>query len=217
MAIFLGGSKIGKIYLGNQPIKKVYQGAQLLYSSGVQITFVEGGVSTTVEYEEGAVVNRRTAPEGATFVGWSTSSSGTNPVSTFTATQNATYYRVVKYNDYRVATITHESATTYRGPFTVDANKYTFKLGVFRHGGLDDLETANAELGTDFFWGGPDGDEPAVRNVYAVLHSDGTTDEVWKYLENITPQPNSYLITSRPQGGYWASGTVDAIGKTVVG
>lgn len=79
---------------------------QVKYGSGtykfvddVNITFVEGSSRTTVSYAIGATVNRSSAPSGAAFVGWSTSSSGASPAKTFTASKDMTVYRVVKYND----------------------------------------------------------------------------------------------------------------------
>ena len=94
--IFNGTTVDNVVYNGTTLEKVIYNDVEVF--TIVTVTFVEAGVSTAVKYKKGATVNRRTAPSGATFVGWSMSSSGTSPVTTFTANSNMTVYRVVKKN-----------------------------------------------------------------------------------------------------------------------
>lgn len=93
--IFNGTTVDNVIYDGTTLEKVIYNGVEV-FTSTVTVTFVEAGVSTAVKYKKGATVSRSTAPSGATFVGWSMSSSGTNPVTTFTANSNMTVYRVIR-------------------------------------------------------------------------------------------------------------------------
>ena len=93
--IFNGTTVDNVIYDGTTLEKVIYNGVEV-FTSAVTVTFVEAGVSTAVKYKKGATVSRSTAPSGATFVGWSMSSSGTSPVATFTANSNMTVYRVIK-------------------------------------------------------------------------------------------------------------------------
>lgn len=93
--IFNGTTVDNVIYDGTTLEKVIYNGVEV-FTSAVTVTFVEAGVSTAVKYKKGATVSRSTAPSGATFAGWSMSSSGTNPVATFTANSNMTVYRVIK-------------------------------------------------------------------------------------------------------------------------
>lgn len=90
----------------------------------VVITFVEAGVSTKVTYNKGTTVTRSTAPSGATFVGWSTSANGTNPVSSFVASSNATYYRVVKYADYKIVEQYMDNNSVITPYFAVNVTAY---------------------------------------------------------------------------------------------
>ena len=92
-------SKLKNIYVDGGCLKKIMCNSKQIWSGSVAITFVENGVSTTVKYDKGATVSRATAPSGMSFVGWSADPSGADPVKTFVATQDATYYRVVKYAD----------------------------------------------------------------------------------------------------------------------
>lgn len=87
--------------LGSTPVDKTPDAicnAIEVFTSAVTVTFIEAGVSTKIKYKKGDIVTRSTAPNGATFVGWSTSSSGTSPVATFTANSNMAVYRVIKKN-----------------------------------------------------------------------------------------------------------------------
>ena len=85
-----------------------------MFTSAVTVTFVEAGVSTAGKYKKGATVSRRTAPSGATFIGWSMSSSGASPVATFTANSNMTVYRVIKKSTtYKSGNLTRPGGGTY--------------------------------------------------------------------------------------------------------
>lgn len=100
MSIMVNSSRLKSIHVNGNRLKKVMCMDKRIWSSAVTITFIEAGVETAIEYEYGATVSRTTAPSGATFVGWSTDPSGANPVASFVATQDARYYRVVRYANY---------------------------------------------------------------------------------------------------------------------
>lgn len=100
MAIKFGNIVLSAIKYLNINITQInFLGKLYKLVDNVNITFVEGSARTVVSYPIGSTVNRATAPSGASFVGWSTSSSGSSPVKTFTASKDMTVYRVVKYND----------------------------------------------------------------------------------------------------------------------
>lgn len=124
--LLIKGQKPKAIMAMGAKLKKVMCKGEQIWSRGVKITFVEGSARTTVEYEEGATVSRSSSLAGATFVGWSTSASGSSPVKTFTASQDMTVYRVVKFNDYIVMSKTvYDDVMRSYGTYTVDApSKY---------------------------------------------------------------------------------------------
>lgn len=77
MAIYTGNKK-AKLFTGNMKVKKAYLGTEKVYSSGNVVTYVCNGTRYTEEFDEGSSVLRPTGftPQkpGATFLGWSTSS-----------------------------------------------------------------------------------------------------------------------------------------------
>ena len=110
--IFNGTTVDNVIYDGTTLEKVIYNDVEVF--TIVTVTFVEAGVSTAVKYKKGATVSRSTAPSGATFVGWSMNSSGTNPVTTFTANSNMTVYRVIrKSTTYGSGNLTRLGGGTY--------------------------------------------------------------------------------------------------------
>ena len=96
MSLIFNGTTVDNVIYDGTTLEKVIYNDVEVFTSTVTVTFVEAGVSTAVKYKKGATVSRSTALSGATFVGWSMSSSGTNPVATFTANSNMTVYRVIK-------------------------------------------------------------------------------------------------------------------------
>lgn len=96
MSLIFNGTTVDNVIYDGTTLEKVIYNDVEVFTSEVTVTFVEAGVSTAVKYKKGATVSRSTAPSGATFVGWSMSSSGTNPVTTFTANSNMTVYRVIR-------------------------------------------------------------------------------------------------------------------------
>lgn len=96
MSLIFNGTTVDNVIYDGTTLEKVIYNDVEVFTSAVTVTFVEAGVSTAVKYKKGATVSRSTAPSGATFVGWSMSSSGTSPVATFTANSNMTVYRVIK-------------------------------------------------------------------------------------------------------------------------
>lgn len=96
MSLIFNGTTVDNVIYDGTTLEKVIYNDVEVFTSAVTVTFVEAGVSTAVKYKKGATVSRSTAPSGATFVGWSMSSSGTNPVTTFTANSNMTVYRVIR-------------------------------------------------------------------------------------------------------------------------
>lgn len=96
MSLIFNGTTVDNVIYDGTTLEKVIYNDVEVFTSAVTVTFVEAGVSTAVKYKKGATVSRSTAPSGATFVGWSMNSSGTNPVTTFTANSNMTVYRVIR-------------------------------------------------------------------------------------------------------------------------
>ena len=96
MSLIFNGTTVDNVIYDGTTLEKVIYNDVEVFTSAVTVTFVEAGVSTAVKYKKGATVSRSTAPSGATFVGWSMSSSGTSPVATFTANSNMTVYRVIR-------------------------------------------------------------------------------------------------------------------------
>ncbi len=196
-----------KAYLGGVKLKAGYIGAQQVYSSSVKITFVEGNTRTVIEYDEGSTVSRgSTPPSGSTFLGWSASPSGVNPVKTFIASEDATYYRVVKYNDYVINSVSYVSNKSSGelgpfGPYYIDPNKYTLTLYVYSHGPYASTLVMNAKAEYE------DGNDYA----YISAQNDGSARKA-----NVVPMNPTYIEYHRTSG-YWVSGSVTAVGKTIVG
>lgn len=207
MAIYFGNTKLSAITFGGSNITQIsYLGHIYKLVDDVSITFVEAGVSTTVKYPIGSTVSRRTAPSGATFVGWSASSSGGSPVSSFVATRNATYYRVVKYSDYLVSTgsggISNRNGVQVSGPYYVDSSKYNLRITAIAEGPYCSL-----------FLG------PSLKNSTELTSA-------FDYISAGSEQTASKTITSWtypfyarkvPSNSGWGTGRIEAIGKTVVG
>lgn len=98
MSLIFNGTTVDNVIYDGTTLEKVIYNDVEVFTSAVTVTFVEAGVSTAVKYKKGATVSRSTAPSGATFVGWSMSSSGTSPVATFTANSNSICKRTDYYN-----------------------------------------------------------------------------------------------------------------------
>lgn len=201
MGIYGNASKIKKIpFDGGEKIKYVYYGSTKLWSDSHIITFVEGSVSTTVEYDDGATVSRSTAPSGATFVGWSQYSDGRSPVSSFVATEPGTWYRVVKYNDVQLNYNWEEESRTVarRRPTAVpipniDMSKYgginiTYYVDINGNGSTGDVK---AYISCDQ-------DTRLVGHAYNISHGSGDYDE---YPYKATSSANFAFISN--------SGTTD--------
>ena len=114
MSLIFNGTTVDNVIYNGTTLEKVIYNDVEVFTSAVTVTFVEAGVSTAVKYKKGATVSRSTAPSGATFVGWSMSSSGTSPVATFTANSNMTVYRVIKKSTtYGSGTLTRRWGDSY--------------------------------------------------------------------------------------------------------
>lgn len=114
MSLIFNGTTVDNVIYDGTTLEKVIYNDVEVFTSAVTVTFVEAGVSTAVKYKKGATVSRSTAPSGATFVGWSMSSSGTSPVATFTANSNMTVYRVIKKSTtYGSGTLTRRWGDSY--------------------------------------------------------------------------------------------------------
>lgn len=114
MSLIFNGTTVDNVIYDGTTLEKVIYNDVEVFTSAVTVTFVEAGVSTAVKYKKGATVSRSTAPSGATFVGWSMSSSGTSPVATFTANRNMTVYRVIKKSTtYGSGTLTRRWGDSY--------------------------------------------------------------------------------------------------------
>ena len=140
-----------KAILANKnKLKKIMANGQQIWSGAVAITFVEAGVRVTVEYEEGATVSRSTAPSGATFVGWSMSSSGSNPQKTFIATADMTVYRVISKAVKGQQTLLSFSGTTIDRDFSFSSGDVVYCTG--NSGSVDFyFETGKAEDHSDSY------------------------------------------------------------------
>ena len=114
MSLIFNGTTVDNVIYDGTTLEKVIYNDVEVFTSAVTVTFVEAGVRTAVKYKKGATVSRSTAPSGATFVGWSMSSSGTSPVATFTANSNMTVYRVIKKSTtYGSGTLTRRWGDSY--------------------------------------------------------------------------------------------------------
>ena len=138
-----------KAILANKnKLKKIMANGQQIWSGAVAITFVEAGVRTTVEYEEGATVSRSTVPSGATFIGWSTSSSGSNPQKTFKATADMTVYRVISKAAKEQQTLLSLNANTIERDFWFSSGEIVYCTAYSGSAGFY-FETGKAEDHSD--------------------------------------------------------------------
>ncbi len=96
MSLIVGGATTDVAVYNNTTLDKVICDGIEVFESGIPITFVEGGSSTTERYKAGSTVSRGSyVPSGWTLAGWSMSSGSTSYVTSFVADRPMTVYRVL--------------------------------------------------------------------------------------------------------------------------